>query len=435
MERSVTKELIKWKDQDNRKPLIIRGARQVGKSYSVMEFGQNYFPGRVHLLDFEQRTDWHRLFDKNLDPGIIIAEMEILLGNKINAGKDLLFLDEIQACPRAIMSLRYFYEQMPEMHVIAAGSLLEFAMKDISFPVGRIQILNMYPFTFAEYLIATGNRNASEIVLGKPEEQPEAIHSMLNEEVRKYFFIGGMPECVKTYINTGSLLEVFNVQENLVNSYRLDFPRYAAYSNKQCINSVLHSTAKSIGQQIKYARLAEGFSNPTIKKAFDLLRQARLITKVQSASPTGLPFSITASERTFKALLIDIGILQYLSGMATDTEYTQQDLLAIYRGGLAEQFVGQEFIAAMNQEAYYWKREAKSSSAEVDYLIAVNNEIVPVEVKSSSSGRLKSMHLLLKAYPNCPFGYVLSGATYKELPEQRLMFIPLYYAFSIAGKP
>ena len=433
MERFITQELVKWKDQGNRKPLIIRGARQVGKSYSILDFGQTHFEGKVHLLDFEKRTDWHRLFDKNLDAGRIIAELEILLGSNIKPGKDLLFFDEIQSCPRAIMSLRYFYEQIPGLHVIAAGSLLEFALRDISFPVGRIQILNMFPLTFAEFLMATGNKNASDIVLAQPRAQSDLIHNMLSEELRKFFFIGGMPECVKTYIDSGSLFEVFNVQANLVNSYRLDFPKYAPYSNKHCINAVLASTAKFVGKQIKYARLAEEFSNPTIKKAFDLLCQARLINKVPSASPAGLPLEATASQRFFKALLVDIGVMQHLCGMAVDTEYAQSDLLAIYRGALAEQFAGQEFTAALDRDVYYWTREAKSSTAEVDYLITVNKRILPVEVKSGSAGRLKSLHLLLQTYPDCPLGYALSGANYRRLPEQKIIFVPLYYAFSLAS--
>ncbi len=158
----------------------------------------------------------------------------------------------------------------------------------------------MFPLTFAEFLMATGNMNASEIVLAQPQDQPELIHNMLLEELRRYFFIGGMPDCVITYIKSGGMVEVFNIQANLVNSYRLDFPKYAPYSDKQCINDVLASTAKSIGQQIKYARLAEEFSNPTIKKAFELLCQARLINKVSSASPAELPLGATASARFFK---------------------------------------------------------------------------------------------------------------------------------------
>ena len=411
----------------------MRGARQVGKTFSVIQFGQDHFDGRIHLIDFEKRPDWHRLFDINLDAGRIQSEMEVLLGATITPGKDLVFFDEIQACPRAIMSLRYFYEQIPELHIIAAGSLLEFAMKDISFPVGRIQLINMYPLTFAEYLIATGNQKASEIILGMPGEQSEVIHDMLLNELRNYFFIGGMPECIKTYVDTNRMQRVFEIQSSLVNSFRMDFPKYAPYSDKQCLNAVLASCARSVGQQIKYARLAEGFSNPTIKKAFNLLCQAQLLNKISAASPAGLPLNATASQRVFKALLIDIGMMQFISGLPVNIEYSNTDLLSTYKGALAEQFVGQELTAAMDDELYYWSREARSSSAEVDYLIVNDNQVYPVEVKSGPAGRLKSLHLLMKNYPNCSTGYVLSTANYKELPEHNLVFVPLYFAYSLVS--
>ncbi len=392
-----------------------------------MEFGQSNFNGKVHLLDFEKHPDWIQVFERNLDAKRIKSDLEVLLGSDINVGKDLLFFDEIQASPRAIMSLRYFYEQIPDLHVIAAGSLLEFALKDISIPVGRIHMLNMYPLTFPEFLEALGNNQASQNILSPVKDQSGAIHEFLIEELRKYFFIGGMPECVIKYLNTGSMQQVFEVQTSLIDTFRMDFPKYAKYSDKQCINAVVVSTAKSVGQQIKYARLTEDFSNPTIKKAFDLLCQSRFISKVRSASPAGLPLAATASERTFKALILDIGLMQNLCGLAVNTEYFQSDLLSIYRGALAEQFVGQELTAALDSEVYYWSRDAKSSSAEVDFLVALNNQICPIEVKSGAAGRLKSLHMLLEIYPNCPQGFVFSGANFSRLPEQRLVFLPLYY--------
>ena len=434
MIRNITDKLIKWMNQENRKPLIIRGARQVGKSYSIMEFGENHFQGKVHLLDFEKRPDWAQLFNQNLDIARIISELEVLFGSSINPGQDLIFLDEIQACPRAIMALRYFYEEFPNLHVIAAGSLLEFAVKDISFPVGRVQMLNMYPMTFSEFMSACGNKKASDILAAPVLKQPDLIHELLIGELRKYFFIGGMPECVLIYSNTGSLQKVFDLQTNLVNTFRLDFPKYAPYSDKQCMNNVAISVAKSVGQKIKYSRLVEDFSIPTVKKAFDLLCQARFFSRVSSASPAGIPLSATASQRRFKALMVDIGIMQNLSGIAAHTEYTKTDLLSIYRGALAEQFVGQELIAALNNEVYYWTRDAKSSTAEVDFLVEKQNKILPIEVKSGAAGRLKSMHLLLKTYPNCQQGYVLSAANFAELPEQKLTFLPLYYASSLVSE-
>jgi len=434
MKRSITKRLLSWKNQKNRKPLIIRGARQVGKSYSVIDFGKNHFEGTVHIIDLEQHPDWHHIFKTNLDALRIVSELEILLSTRINTGKDLLFFDEIQAFPRAITALRYFYEQIPDLHVIAAGSLLEFAMKDISFPVGRVQILNMLPMSFPEYLCAIDKSKAAELISEVPKKQPEAIHAMLLYELRRYLFIGGMPECVKTFINTGKLHDVFDIQGNIVNAYRQDFSKYAPYSDKRCLNAVLTSISTNAGQQIKYSRLAEGFSNPTIKKAFDLLCLAQVIHKIRSASPAGLPLGATASERKFKAIMVDIGLMRYISGMPVNLEYSEPHLLSIFKGALAEQFVGQEFAAAGQTDLYYWSREAKSSTAEVDYLLTKDNRIIPVEVKSGPSGRLKSLHRLLQTYPDCKEAYIFSSTHYSKLPEQKLTFLPLYFAYTMALK-
>jgi len=326
------------------------------------------------------------------------------------------------------MALRYFYEEMPELHIVAAGSLLEFAMRDISFPVGRVQFLNIYPMNFAEFLKATGKTVAAEIVLSKPTPPPESIHNMLLDELRRYFFIGGMPECVLAYAESGKIREALAVQSELVNAYRQDFSKYAPYSDKNCLNSVLSSVARRVGQQIKYTQLAEGYTNPTIKKAFELLCLAQVIRKVSSASPSGLPLGASASAKKFKAIMVDIGIMQHLCGMPVDVEFSQKDLLAIYQGAMAEQFVGQELAATGQDCLYYWSRTAKSSSAEVDFLTVIRNKICPIEIKNAPSGRLKSLHLLLKTYPNCPTGYVFSMAPFSELPEQKLIFLPLYFA-------
>ena len=435
MNRLVTDKLIAWKNQVRRKPLIIRGARQVGKTWSVVDFGRRHFEGAVHVVDLEKHPEWHRIFAGDLVARSMLSELEIFLNARIVPGKDLLFIDEIQSCPRALTALRYLYEESPELHVIAAGSLLEFAVRDISFPVGRVQFLEMHPMSFAEFLMATGKDRAADIVLSPPDRQPDSVHAMLLEEVRRYMFVGGMPECVATYAETGRMRDAFEVQAELVNAYREDFAKYAPHSDKRCLNAVLSATARNVGRQIKYTRLAEGFSNPTIKKAFDLLCMARVIRKVRAASPSGLPLGATASERKFKALMVDIGLMQYLCGLPVEVEYARTDLLAIHQGAMAEQFVGQELVAAGQPELHYWAREARNSSAEVDFLAVVRGEIHPVEVKAGPAGRLRSLHLLLETCPNCPSGYVFSTASQAELSEQQLIFLPLYGAFGAASAP
>jgi len=430
MERNITKSLLAWKEKINRKPLIVRGARQTGKSFSISAFGKSNFEGATHILNFERRPDLHLVFEQNYEITRIISEIEILINKKITPGKDLLFFDEIQECPKAIVSLRYFYEELPELHIIAAGSLLEFAFKDIPFPVGRVQLLNMYPMSFYEFLKATGNDIAADLINGEPKQLSESVHNMLNDEIRKYFFIGGMPECVKTYKETKSLAEVFEIQSDLINTFRQDFAKYAGKSDSSCLNSVLFNVSQKVGDQIKYSELADGFSNPTIKKAFDLLETARLFKKVRAANPSGIPFGASAKEKKFKAVMLDIGLMANLNGINISKEYMKSDLLSVFRGAMAEQFVGQEILAATNTDLYYWAREASGSSAETDYLIEKQGKVIPVEVKSGKSGSLKSLHLLLKTYSNIEKSFVFSDANFGHLPDHKITFLPLYFAAS-----
>lgn len=432
MKRFVDKELKLWKDNIRRKPLIVRGARQVGKTYSIKQFASREFQNYTYI-DLERNIDLRRVFEGNLQAKQMLADLEVLLGQRITPGKTLLVIDEIQACPRAITALRYFFEEIPDLHVIAAGSLLEFALQEISFPVGRVQFLYCYPLTFAEYLDATGHQDAAQTVLKRPFKVSESIHAFLCDELRRYFFVGGMPESVMAFAETGSMRASFEVQEEIVETFRMDFSKYSPKSDKHCLNGVLTAAAKNVGQQTKYSRLAEGYSNPTIKKAYDLLNLAGVLRKVSSTDPSGLPLGASASSKIFKTVLLDVGLMRYLTGMPTDVEYSTPDLLSIYRGGVAEQFAGQELSVSQNGNLYYWARNAKSSTAEVDFCVAANSAVIPVEVKSGPSGKLKSIHLFLKTYPNSPKGYVLSTQPYAELPDEKISFIPLYFAYSATG--
>lgn len=430
MYRIITQELNKWKTDKNRKPLLLRGARQVGKSYSVQEFGKTHFNGNIHVVNLERNPDWHQIFEKNFNTTRIITELEILLNKRIKPGNDLLFIDEIQECPKAILALRYFFEEIPGLHVIAAGSLLEFELKDISFPVGRVQILNMHPMNFLEFLLANGKDLLAETISRQPEELADSAHQLLIDELKKYFFVGGMPECVKAFAENQSMHDVFKIQTDLINTFRQDFSKYAPYSDKRCLNNVLISLAGHVGMQIKYAHLSDGYTTPTIKKAFELLETARLFKKVTSASAAGLPLGAETNEKIFKAVMLDIGLFSQLSGINIAKEYHQSDLLSIFKGALAEQFIGQELMAAGHENLYYWSRQAKSSNAETDYLIEVKNEIIPVEVKSGPAGSLKSLHILLNSFPNIKKAYVFSNARFGYLPEQKIYFMPLYFVNS-----
>jgi uncharacterized protein len=430
MKRLFEKRLLDWKNSTRRKPLIVRGARQVGKSYTITEFGKGYFNNCV-IIDFERDPKFRNIFENDLNPAGIISDLELATGQRIIPGETLIFFDEIQECPRALMALRYFYEEMPSMYIIAAGSLLEFAMGDISFPVGRVQFAELYPLNFLEFQMALGNEKAIDYLTGAPAKLSESSHQFLLDQLKDYFFVGGMPEAIKSYSETRSVSSAIEVQGEICNSLKQDFTKYNPHVDKQCLTEVFTSLAKNVGKQTKYASLSEGYSNPTIKKAYQTLVQAKLISKVNSVNPRGLPLSIMTS-KVFKSSLLDIGIMNYLCGIYKTDEYFRSDLLGIYRGAMAEQFVGQEIISSQNNELYYWSRQAKSSTAEVDYIISVNERIIPVEVKSASAGRLRSMHQYLKEYPDCKAGYVFSANKYAELADQKLIFMPLYFAYSVS---
>jgi len=432
MKRWVEKQVIEWKDAPRRKPLMIRGARQVGKTWLVENVLAGEFDGFVKI-DLEKRRDLHVHFDGNLDPRTILRYLE-LATERIVPGKTLLFLDEIQACPRAIMALRYFYEQMPDLHVVAAGSLLEFAFAEISIPVGRVQYLHLHPMTFYEYLLAMGKAPMAEHTLISPSRVDQTIQEMILKELRNYFFVGGMPECIKTFRDAGSMLEAFQVQSEILESYRDDFSKYSPRMDVSCLDAVFLNVAKSVGDQLKYTRLNEGHSGQTNRKAFELLTKAKLIHKIPTCDPSGLPLGATANPKKFKGCMLDIGLLQRLCQMPVELELKQENLLAMYRGKLAEQFVAQELLAWHTRELFYWARDARGSNAEIDYLVVREGKIFPVEVKSGAGGSLRSLHLMLEKYPNCPRGLVLYSGSYKELPEQKLVFLPLYSVSTIGDK-
>lgn len=254
MERAIDKQLEEWKHRKRRKPLILSGARQVGKTYSLKYLGETQFSQTVYI-DFEKFPEYASIFDVDFDVARLCAEIEILTRKRVVQNEKLLIFDEVQHAPCAIMSLRYFYEEMSELHVIAAGSLIEFAFSKISVPVGRVQFLFMYPMNFNEFLLACNLHELAAIINDEPRRLSSVIHKKLIAELRKYFLTGGMPECVKVYSESGSFFETWEVQSEIINSFRLDFSKYQPKINIECLTLALGAVAKSIGQQTKYSRL------------------------------------------------------------------------------------------------------------------------------------------------------------------------------------
>ncbi len=424
MYRIKIQELIQWKSRPGRKPLLINGARQVGKSWLVSEFGRQHFGGRIHTINFEKRRDIHSIFDKDLDPRRIVFELEIVLNISIQSNQDLVFFDEIQSCPKALGSLRYFYEDLPELHLIAAGSLLDFEFRNQPFPVGRIELLDLHPMTFHEFLLAKERQNLAKLLENPPQQLPEAIEQTLIEELNEYFVVGGMPECVKCHITDRNIERINKIQDELLYAYAQDFYKYQPTVNADCLHDILESVPGSMGNQVIYTRLSDRFTGPTIKKGVDVLRTARLLIQVNNTSVSGLPLS--ASGRQFKLFFLDIGLLLRLSKLPFQDGFLRKNLTASFKGMLSEQFAAQQIAASQKAPLWYWARTSPGSTAEVDLVIVRQGEIIPIEIKAGKSGSLKSLNVLLNQYPAIQKAYVLSEGRYGV--DGKITYLPLWYA-------
>ena len=430
MERYASKYLRAWVNKPRRKPLLLRGARQVGKTWLIDELGNQEFNNYIKI-DFEESPGFRSLFDGELDPQLICSELEIRTGVDIEARKTLLFFDEIQVCPRAIMALRYFYEKMPDLHVIAAGSLLEFIFSEISFPVGRIQTMDIQPMNFSEFLLAAGYAKAAKICNSPIEEVSDATHEFLIEQLRIYWLVGGMPECVHVYTTTNSIKAATEVQDEIIETYQLDFNKYRPKTDINCLKAVFFSVAAHVGKQIKYTGLANDFTIPTIKKAYESIQLSRIASKIKAVGSPGIPLEIHASEKKFKGIFLDIGLMNRTIGLEYNEAFVHHNLIAIYKGQLAEQFVGQEFEALDRRQLYYWARDAKNSNAEIDFLEVRDGRFIPVEVKDGPSGRLRSLHLFRVQYQP-PYSVVFHSGPTGILKDELIVFLPLYFAGSFA---
>jgi predicted AAA+ superfamily ATPase len=403
MKRDIYAELLQWKDLKNRQPLLIRGARQTGKTFIINELGKNEFKNFI-LINFERNPEYKEIFKTRI-PAEIVERIVLFTGQKVEAGKSLLFIDEIQECPEAIVALRYFFEEMPELHIIGAGSLLEFALKseDFRMPVGRVQYLYLYPLSFGEFLDATGETALRTYIsdYAKLWNLPEGIHEKLTELVRKYYFIGGMPAVVNEYVTTGDIIKCQRIQRSIIDTYTDDFAKYSRISRHDLLRNILNSVPAMVGQKFVYSQIDKNTKSRDIKAALELLETAGILTRVRQTSGSGLPLSANVHESFFKIIFLDIGLFHAISGIYSET-IRETDLTAIFKGAVAEQFAGQELVAYTSNYSraglYYWGRQEKNSTAEVDYLIEKYGKVIPVEIKSGPKGHLKSMHIFIEKY-------------------------------------
>jgi len=428
LRRDIDKLLVSWKHSVRRLPLLVRGARQVGKSFSILEFGRKEFENLV-IVNFEQNPEYKTVFT-TLNPNDIIENLSLLTKTDIVPGKTLLFLDEIQECPRAITVLKYFYEQKPALHVIGAGSLLEFALYQENFrmPVGKVQYIYMKPFSFLEFLDAVGEKPLSRKISNFSwDNMPtEVVHKRLLFLVKKYSIMGGMPAVLAEYISTRNLAECQRIQSAITQTYRDDFGKYASKVKNKYLDKIFYTVPKMIGQKFMFSHVDRNIQSRELKEALILLEKAGIVHRVKRTSGEGVPLEANASERFFKTIFLDIGLMQNICGLDGEI-FLREEFIQVNNGAVAEQFVGQEFLAYQDlykkASLYYWAREARNSSAEVDYLIPHIGKALPVEVKSGKTGRLRSMNLFLEKY-SCLMGLRISQIPLNQtLP---VLSIPFY---------
>ena len=433
LKRNIDKELSGWKAAAERKPLLVRGARQVGKSSSIRKLGESF--DSLLEINFEEHKKVHSLFEGDLTPQVLCENLSVMFDMEIVPGKTLLFLDEVQACIPAISSLRFFYEKMPELHVIAAGSLLEFALEEIpSFGVGRIRFIHMYPLSFDEFLLGTGHVKLLELKMKASAQNPLTIpiHEKLLDLLKKFMIIGGMPEVVEKYVIHNDIRECQRVLDDLISSLRTDFSKYKNRVPSSRILEVFESVVHQAGGKFVYNKASQNLNTLQIKEALELLIMAGLVIPVTHTSANGIPLRAEVNPKKRKMLLLDTGIFQRLLQLDISELLFSNEFILVNMGGIAEQFIGLEILknaSCYNQtELFYWHREALNSNAEVDYLIQNKNEIVPLEVKSGLKGSMNSMFLFLKE-KNARYGCRLSLENFTEY--EKIQVFPLYAVANI----
>lgn len=398
MEREITQTLVEWKSRKTRKPLLIRGARQVGKTYTIEHFARNHFSNILNI-NLESQKELCSIFSKKRI-GSLITELSLYYDEEIVPGETLLFIDEIQSCPEAIALLRYFYEEMPELHVIAAGSLLDNTLSEMkySMPVGRIEFLYMYPLSFKEFLIVSGEQKLISYLEAYKhgDDFSELVHRKLLEYLRIYFFVGGMPEAVELYISDKKFVETSRIHNNIITSLKYDFAKYGTLKQQEFLELVMLYSAKNVGKKVKYSNINKDIRSVNLKEAFRKLELSRIIHLVRYSNAGGVPISDNLKNDIFKPLFFDIGLVNSIGNIQL---VNIQELITINEGALAEQFIGQELLTVekpyIDSRLYYWMREKKNANAEVDYVFQQNNNIFPVEVKAGKTGSLKSLHVYL----------------------------------------
>ena len=407
MKRTLYEDLLEWKTSNRRKPLLLQGARQVGKTWLINEFGKKEYKQYIYL-NFEQTPNLKSLFTNELSPQKIIENIGLLLGKKVNSDNTLICFDEIQNCQEALTSLKYFQEHAPEFHVIAAGSLLGVSLgKTSSFPVGKVNFLTLYPLSFSEYLEAIGEHLLAEkgAVL---QTLPEILHEKMLELLKMYFFLGGMPEVVVDYIENRDIKAVRKIQNDILKAYQRDFSKYSDPSQALKVSEIWQSVPFQLAKENKkftYNDVKNNARATTYQQSIEWLKNAGLIHIVYQLRAAKLPISGYADYSKFKVYILDTGLLGALLNLSSDIILKPNELFLEYNGAFVENYTCLELLKTLEQDIFYWSSERE---AEVDFVFQWENDIYPLEVKSGTNRNTKSLRsyadkfqpkLLLRASP------------------------------------
>lgn len=422
MKRNLYESLVKWKNAPNRKPLILQGARQVGKTWLMKAFGENEFE-QVVYLNFESSERLKSLFLPDFDIKRILSIIEIEANHKIQPDKTLLIFDEIQEAEKGLTALKYFCEQAPEYYIVAAGSLLGVSIqKNTAFPVGKVDFLRMYPMSFYEFLENTEQSLLKAHLEAGNWQVISVFHNKLVEILRLYYFIGGMPEAVDSYLQRGDLNEVRAIQEKILIGYENDFAKYAPIETVPKIRLVWHTLIGQLAKENRkfmYGQIKKGGRAKEFEAAINWLSDAGMVLKVSLVEKPMIPLNAYANMDVFKLFLLDIGLLNALAKIDPKVLLEKNNILTEFKGALTEQFVAQQL--KIEHELYYWT--ASNATAEIDFLIQSQNGVIPIEVKAEENLKAKSLKVFVEKYK--PGGAIRSSMS--PFREQDWMInVPLY---------
>ena len=424
MYRIAIEKLLKWKENQHRKPLIIEGARQVGKTWLMKEFGRLYYTDTLYI-NFDSNSRMAELFASDLDTERLIMGLELYSGRKIDANHTLIIFDEVQEVPRALSSLKYFYENAPEYHIVCAGSLLGIALHEgTSFPVGKVDFLKLYPLSFKEFLMALGKECFAELLENQDYQMITSFKQTYIDALKQYYFVGGMPEAVQCFAENNDFNEVREIQKTILAAYEQDFSKHAPNDIVPKIRMIWNNIPSQLAKENKkfiYGLIREGARAKDYETAILWLSDCGLVHKVSRVNTAGIPLKAYEDLKAFKLFVVDVGLLACMTGLRQSTLLDGNDLFTEFKGALTEQYVCEQLKTIENLRIYYYTNDR--GSCEIDFIADTGEQIIPIEVKAETNLRAKSLKVYREKFA-LETSVRTSMTDFKK--EDRLINLPLY---------